>query len=272
MEQEKFLKRETKVFAVVTSVLLGLALLILVVIGLIGGNFLSISVVGSSVVLFVSAIFMGSMQIRVFSNYKSQKKYLCADGIFYICLTSLVAITSMIFVFIPNARFDVRYFIFVFAIAFAVWKILISVLGFKNKHFNAFLELIIAILWLLSGVGVLLSTFVDLSEIGQYVLCASNYLLGAVTLFYILFSYVFKEPDFLITEKAKEILNKEIEERQQRINRFNNKFIIQNNVDESKNSETLEEKLKKLQALKDKNFITEEEFEKRKQKLIDEEI
>ena len=120
MEQEKFLKRETKVFAVVTSVLLGLALLILVVIGLIGGNFLSISVVGSSVVLFVSAIFMGSMQIRVFSNYKSQKKYLCADGIFYICLTSLVAITSMIFVFIPNTRFDVRYFIFVFAIAFAI--------------------------------------------------------------------------------------------------------------------------------------------------------
>ena len=75
MNDLKFLNKDTKVFSVVTSVLLGIALLVLVIVGLISGNFLGISVVGSCVVVFVSAIFMGSMQIRVFNNYKSQKKY-----------------------------------------------------------------------------------------------------------------------------------------------------------------------------------------------------
>ena len=36
--------------------------------------------------------------------------------------------------------------------------------------------------------------------------------------------------------------------------------------------EGVEDKLKKLQNLKDKNFITEEEFEKRKQQILDEEF
>ena len=64
--EQKFLKKETKTFSVVTSVLIGIALMVLVIVGLIGGNFLNFSVVGSSVIAFVSAIFMGAMQIRVF--------------------------------------------------------------------------------------------------------------------------------------------------------------------------------------------------------------
>ncbi len=274
MNDLKFLNKDTKVFSVVTSVLLGIALLVLVIVGLISGNFLGISVVGSCVVVFVSAIFMGSMQIRVFNNYKSQKKYLCADGIFYICLTVLVAIAGLVFVLVPNAKVDIRYFIFVFALAFAIWKMLIAVLGFKNKYYNAFLELVIAILWLLSGLAVLFSLFNNLSVIGQYLLCVSNYILGAVTIFYILFSYVFKEPDFLVTEKAKEILLREQEERQQRINRFNNRFGVSEPQNSTKpvTKEGVEDKLKKLQNLKNNNFITEEEFEKRKQQILDEEF
>ena len=272
--EQKFLKKETKTFSVVTSVLIGIALMVLVIVGLIGGNFLNFSVVGSSVIAFVSAIFMGAMQIRVFSNYKSQKKYLCADGIFYICLTILVAVAGIVFVLVPNAQVDIRYFIFVFALAFAIWKILISVLGFKNKYYNAFAELIIAFFWLLSGIAVLLTTFENLINVGSYLLCISNYLLGIATIFYILFSYVYKEPNFLITDEALAILQKENEERAQRVNRFNSRYAIP--VVESKNEEkdknSLEDKLAKLQGLKEKGFISEEEFEKRKKSLLDSEL
>ena len=268
-----FLKKDTRTYAVVTSVILAIALLMLVIIGLISGNFLNISVIGSCVVLFIAALFMGSMQIRVFSNYKSQKKYLCADGIFYICLTILVAIASIVFLFAKNAKVDLRYFIFVFILAFAVWKMIIAVLGFKNKYYNAFLELIIAVLWLVSGSAVLMTLFENTEVSGQYLLCVSNYVLGALTIIYILYSYIFKSPDFLITEEGKRLLLKEQEERQQRLNRFNNRFGGESQTTaQAPQKEGLEEKLQKLQNLKDKNFITEEEFEKRKQHLLDEEL
>ena len=272
--EQKFLKKETKTFSVVTSVLIGIALMILVIIGLISGNFLGISVIGSSVIVFISAIFMGSMQIRVFSNYKSQKKYLCADGIFYICLTILVTVAGLVFVLVPSAKVDIRYFIFVFAIAFAIWKILISVLGFKRKFYNAFAELIIAFFWLLSGVAVLLTTIVNLQEIGTYLMCVSNYLLGISTIFYILYSYVYKEPDFLITEEAVAILQKENEERANRMARFNSRYttIIENKPAEKTQESSIEQKLEKLKSLKEKGFITEEEFEKRKKDLLDNEL
>ena len=271
--EQKFLKKETKTFSVVTSVLIGIALMILVIIGLISGNFLGISIIGSSVIVFASAIFMGAMQIRVFSNYKSQKKYLCADGIFYICLTILVAVAGIVFVLVPNAQVDIRYFIFVFALAFAVWKVLISILGFKHKYYNAFAELIIAFFWLLSGIAVLLTIFDNLVQVGSYLMCVSNYLLGISTIFYILFSYVYKEPDFLITEEAKKILQKELEEKATRLNRFNSRYSIPV-VEERENKEEspIEQKIEKLKNLKDKGFITDEEFEKRKKDLLDKEL
>ena len=270
MESYKFLSKGAKTFSVVTSVIFSIAILILVVIGLIGGNFLSISVIGSSVILFFTCIFVGAMQIKVFNDYKSQKKYLCADGIFYICLTILVAIVAMLFVTIQNSNIDIRYFIFVFTLAFAVWKIIISILAFKNKYFNAFAELLIALLWLATGIGVLLTIFNDLESIGQYVLCVSNYLLCLLTIFYILYSYVFKNPDYLITEKAIELFEKEEQERQQRLNRFNNVYVAQNNTSNNDSkSNDVELKLKKLQDLKEKGFINDEEYEKRKKEILD---
>ena len=274
MADRKFLKRETKVFSLVTSILIAIALLVLVIAGMIGGNFLNFSVIGSSVIAFISAIFMGAMQIRVFSNYKSQKKYLCADGIFYICLTILVLVSAISYVLVSNAQVDLRYFIFVFGLAFALWKIFIGVLGFKNKYYNAFAEIIIALFWILSAVGVLLTINVELEQIGLYLLCVSNYLLGIATIFYILFSYVFKEPNFLITDEAIAIFDKEESERQQRLNRFGGRYVVENNSQQSDNQkkENLEDKLAKLQTLKEKKFITEEEYEKRKQALLDSEL
>lgn len=275
-EKNKFLTKDTKVFSVVTSVLIGIALIVLVIIGLMSGNFLNISVIGSSVIVFVVGIFLGSMQIKIFFDYKSQKKYLCADGIFNICLTVLVAISALVFLFVRQSQFDLRYFIFVFAIAFAVWKMVIAAYGFKNKRFNAFVELLIAIFWILSGIAVLLTALND-NQAFIYLLCVSNYLLGITTIFYILYSYVFKDPDFLETREAIELLQKDQEERQQRLNRFNSRFNsyqqlpIPTNT-EKKVEDNLEEKLLKLKSLKDKNFITEEEYEKRKKELLDKEL
>ena len=272
--KNQFLTRDTKVFSVVTSVLIAIALIVLVIIGLMVGNFLYISVIGSSVIVFIVGIFLGSMQIKVFTDYKSQKKYLCADGIFNICLTVLVAISALVFLLVRESQFDLRYFIFVFAIAFAVWKIVIAVYGFKNKRFNAFVELLIAIFWIISGISVLITTLIS-NNTSIYLLCVSNYLLGITTIFYILYSYVFKDPNFLETPEALDLLKKEQEERQQRLNRFNNRFNsyqppVQN--DETKESDDLEDKLSKLKSLKDKNFITEEEYEKRKKELLDKEL
>ncbi len=273
MEEKNFLQKGTKSFSVFTSVLIGLALIVLVVIGLMGGNFLSFSVIGSSVVVFVVSIFMGAIQIKVFNNYKSQKKYLCADGIFYICLTTLVAISALIFVLVPNAQVDIRNFIFVFALAFAIWKIITAIFGFKYKYYNAFAELIIATFWLISGIGVLLSAIQSTVEVGWYLMCISNYLLGAATIFYILYSYVFKTPDYLITDEALKILEKEENERQQRLNRFNNRVVVTTNESTKKETDLdLEQKLNKLKDLKDKGFIDESEYEKRKSKLLDQEI
>ena len=273
MANQKILKSETRTFALVTSILIAIALLTLVIIGLITGNFLNISVVGSSIIVFITALFMGSMQIRVFSNYKNQKKFLCADGIFYICLTILVVISAISYVLVPDSQVDLRYFIFVFGIVFVIWKIIMSIIGFKNKYYNAFAELIIAIFWLLSAVGVLLTTLENVSQTGLYLMCASNYILGVATIFYILFSYVFKEPDFLITEQVLEIVKKDEEEKQARINRLNGAFLAGNNIKpETNNTNNLEDKLQKLQNLKDKNLISSEEFEKRKKEILDSEL
>lgn len=272
MADMKFLKRETRTFAVVTSVLIGIALLTLVIVGLTVGKFLTISVVGSSVIVFLSALFMGSMQIRVFNDYKRQNKFLCADGIFYICLTILVVIAAIAYSFVKNAKIDLRYFIFVFALAFAVWKIIISILGFKKKQYNAFAEAIIALFWILSGVAVLLTT-TTMSDVGMYLMCVSNYLMGVSTIFYILFSYIYKDPKYLVTDEAVEMLEKEQIERQQRLARFGGGLAqpVSNSVQEKKGV-TVEEKLEKLKNLKDKNFITEEEYEKRKKQILDSEL
>ena len=271
MEKHKFLERGTKTFSVFTSVLIGLAVLVLVIIGLTGGQILNVSVVGSSVLAFIVAIFLGAMQIKVFGDYKNQNKYLCADGIFYICLTILVAISALVFVFTPNAQFDLRYFIFAFTLAFAVWKIILAVLGFKNKRFNAFVELLIAVCWLISGVAVMLTATMQ-GETPLYLLCASNYLLALVTIFYILYSYVFREPTYLETEEGLRILQKELEAKEQRLNRFNNRYNSVAQTQTTTNEEKLEDKLAKLQNLKEKGFITEEEFEAKKKDLINKEL
>lgn len=272
---QKFLKKDTRASTVVLSVMLGVATILLSMIGLITGKFIEVSTIGSPIVVLLGAIFLGSIQIRVFSDYKAQKKFLCADGIFSICLTVLIGLAAIIYIGIKNAAFDLRYVIFAFTTIFAVWKICVAVIAFKNKHFNAFVELILSLLWIASGVGIFLTTYESLFYTGIYLMSIANYVLTLATIFYMLFSYIFKEPTFLITEKAIEIQKEEQLPRQQRLNRFNANLagtpVEQPKEPEAKKTElTLEEKLKKLQNLKEQGFINEEEFEARKKEILDE--
>ena len=271
---KKFIKKETRASAVVLSIMLGIAVILLTMIGLITGKFIEISTIGSPIIVLLGAIFLGSIQIRVFSNYKAQKKFLCADGIFSICLTVLIGLAAIIYIGVQNAVFDLRYVIFAFTTIFAVWKICVAVIAFKNKHFNAIIELILALLWLGSGAGIFLTTYANLFATGIYLMSIANYLLTLATIFYMLFSYVFKEPNFLVTEKALEIQESEDLTRAERLNRFNARLNHQNveTKQEQKNKAelSLEEKLQKLQNLKEKGFISEEEFESRKKDILDE--
>ena len=272
--KRKFLKRETRILSVVASVFMALALIVLVVVSLLAKeNKLRISLVGSCVLLGIMSVLFSIVQIRVFFDYKSKNKYLCADGISNLCLTLLIATTALIYVFLQDAAMDLRYIIFVFAAIFVIWKIVVAVFGFKEKRTNAFMELILAAFWLLSGVMVLLTVF----EIkgSELTLTISNYVLGVVFVVYILYSYVFKEPTYLETEEAIAQLNKEEEERQIRLNRFNQNFERIDRAEpaqETKQEPDIEQKFEKLKTLKEKGFITEEEFEERKKKLLDSEL
>lgn len=271
---KKFIRKDTRVSTVVLSVMLGVATILLSMLGLITGKFIEVSTIGSPIVVLLGAIFLGSIQIRVFSDYKAQKKFLCADGIFSICLTVLIGLAAIIYIGVQDAAFDLRYVIFAFTSIFAVWKICVAAIAFKNKHFNAFVELLLALLWIASGVGIFLTIYVDLFYTGIYLMSISNYVLTLATIFYMLFSYIFKEPDFLITEKALEIQGSEDLTRAERLNRFNarlNNQTVETKPQQNNKSELdLEEKLQKLQNLKEKGFISEEEFESRKKEILDE--
>lgn len=281
MIEKRFLSKETRIFSLVVSVIFTISILSLIIMGLVTGLFQQISIIGSSILLFLSAIFMGAMQIKVFADYKSQKKYLCADGIFYICLTILVGISVAIYFSVPSSKIDLRILMFVFIAIFALWKFIIAILNFKNKAFNAWVEILIGIFWLCTGVSILLTMKPATTEIASLTLSISNYTLCVTTIFYILFSYVFKAPDFLITEKAQMLLDKEYEQKVQRLNRIQSRLnpnIIQVNTTNEKSrevkkpNETVEEKLTKLTQLKEKGFITEEEFKEQKKAILDEEF
>lgn len=276
MVEKRFLSKETRIFSLVVSVILAISFLSIIIVGLITGSFNKVSLYGSSALLFASAIFMGAMQIKIFSDYKSQQKYLCADGIFNISLTILVAITAGIYFSVPSSKIDLRIFMFIFIMIFAIWKCFISVLGFRKKYFNAFIELLIAIFWMITGIAILSSMFGKTGNVATILLYISNYILSILTIFYVLYSYVFKEPKFLITEKAQMLLDQEYEQRIQRLNRIQSRITQSNIPNETLKQpvkeDSIEDKLMKLASLKEKGFITQEEFDKRKNDILNEEL
>lgn len=296
MTQPRLLRRDTVHAAVVYSVLLSIAFLTLVIISLMMGDFTAVSAVGSVVVALVSALMLGGLQIRVFTDYKSQHKYLCADGIFYICLTVLIAITSVLYlIFHREGGVDLRIFIAVFMMAFAAWKLLVGVFGILRHRFNAFAEILLAAAWIASGVSLLLMANLQ-TEQEVLLMCWANYALVLLTVGYMLYSYVFREPTYLLTERAIEIYEKEqaalAANRMRIAARFGEVAVRPENEGATPGMQsqpaangngayapspaeqplTVEQKLLKIKDLFDKGLITEEEYAAKRKELLEREF
>lgn len=279
MEQDlKFLKRDTKTGIVVTSVIVSIAVIAMIMTAILAKISVSnVMAVGTSIIVILTAIATGISQIKVFRDYKSVKKSLCADGIFNICISALILITGVIYLYMRNSTFDLRYFISVFVLAFAIWKIIIGIKAFKEKRNNAWLDVVLATFWFTSGILLILTAIFN-TDTTLIIFAVSNFLLLITEVVYLLYSYIFKTPDYLATDEAIAIIKNEQAERQLRLNRYNalaGKTIQETAVEEKKknnNENDLKTKLSKLNALKMEGIISEEEYAEKRKKIIDESI
>lgn len=253
----KFLKHDTRVFSLVSSIILSLSLLSIIIIGNMFGNiekFKQVFIIGSLVMIALINICVGGIQIKVFEDYKNQNSILCADGIIYICLTLLISLCSL-GMFYKDARNNMFWIIFVFLILFSIWKIVFSIFNFKSNYKNAILDLILGILWIISAIA-----FINIDKITDHAsicLGINNFNICIISIIYILYSYTFNFPDYLIKKKAIEIYDKELKEE---------KPI---KLKHDKTKDELEEKLNKLKDLKERNILTEEEYNQRRNDIID---
>lgn len=291
----QFLKKDTRRSIVIMSVFAALVAIALVMISILipaptGGIPKSIIIcIISLFALFTLSIWNGVIQIKVFNDYKGQRKALCAEGIFDICLTVLVVISFVLFsmfqvkVIIDEENIlsvvDLRYFIGVFVAAFAFWKVFSIVTAVKEKRKNLWIEILICALWLILAVAVFLSVSSLSDAIGWIGAIVSVLLVGSMTLFN-LYSYIFFEPTYLVTEEALAILEKDNADRAARMNRLaalqNGGIVAQPQIiqvaqptENKQEKESVEDKLAKLEDLKAKGLITEEEYAEKRKKIID---
>lgn len=88
---------------------------------------------------------------------------------------------------------------------------------------------------------------------------AFSWALIILTIFYILYSYIIKTPKYLETEEAIQELKEELEEKQAK----------KEKDQKISSSSRLQEKLRKLKDLKDNGLITEEEYNQKKNQLLE---
>ncbi len=172
---------------------------------------------------------------------------------------------------------------FIFIVA--AWQCCVAVIAFRGRHFNAPLEALLALSYIASGIGVLgQSGFSDGAAADRFLLIA-DFVLCAVTLVYLLVSYVFRSPDYLVTEEGLQTLRREQELQAQRAARFAGFGVPQpsqtpysatpaaltspdaaarSNVDGD-----ITARLAKLKNLFEAGLISEAEYRAKRQELID---
>lgn len=96
-----------------------------------------------------------------------------------------------------------------------------------------------------------------------WAIIGSSWGLIILTIFYILYSYVIRTPEYLETDEIVEQLKEELEEADRE---KKEKAQIKNQVN---GSFRLQDKLKKLKDLKDQGLITEKEYTYKKNQLLD---
>ena len=222
-----FLRRETRVSTVVWSVICIITAIMLTLLALMLDN-AKIAVVGSVVMALFLSFVHGITQLAVVRDYRAPHRYLSVDGILHICLTIVIALASVLYLVSQAilsaaesaSSFDFRYVVAVFIFIVASWQCCVAVIAFRGRHFNAPLEALLALSYIASGIGVLgQSGFSDGAAADRFLLIA-DFVLCAVTLVYLLVSYVFRSPDYLVTEEGLQMLRREQELQAQRAARF----------------------------------------------------
>lgn len=288
--ENDFIKKSTKTNVIVASVIAGIALISLVMLILLlspetNKGFLSF--LFSIILVFVITFWFGILQIKVFNDYKGQRKYLCAEGIFIICLTVLIVITGILFATIQGATafgaglvdtIDIRWFIAVFLLGFSVWKACVVAMSLKEKRFNWWLELAIAVLW----VGLSVLTIVSIFSTGDAInsilwgFVIVSWLLIITYITYLLMTYIFKKPTYLETEKAFELAKTEARQKSERLARANammgGGYVPHTAEKTETKKDDLETKLKKLDDLLAKNILTKEEYDEKRKQIIKESL
>lgn len=281
----KFLKSDTRTSCVVSSVIFAISVIVLIMLALllqIGMDEKALTVFAASACLVLIAnIWFGSLQIKVFKDYKSQSKALCAEGIFNICLTVLVVIAALLWVTLQSKgnfqSIDLRWFIGTFVLAFFVWKIYTVKLSIQQKRKNLWIEVLLGLLWLVLAVLVIVSIFVSSTAFFWGFMAVDTVMIVAYVV-YILFTYIFNTPTYLETEEGMVLLQQEQIDRQNRLSRLNSMMgggyvdmpqQVQQPVRTTANKvDDLETKLTKLANLKEKGIITQEEYETKRKEII----
>lgn len=274
-----FITKSTRTKTIVASVLTGIALITLIMLS----SLLNIESTTKTIMCFLYTVglmlvllfWQGLIQINVFNDYKCQKKMLCADGILNLCFAALITISGILFASlqvntvikgIELATTDIRVFIVAFLLALTFWKIATFVLSVKEKRYNWWIEMIFAILWLAISIVTFISIF-STSLIGiAWTFVAMGWALIVTTIFYSLYSYVIREPEYLETEKAIAILKKEEERREFRQAKLDGRIETKKTT---LTSDLVKEKLKRLKELKDANLISQEDYDEKKAEIID---
>ena len=269
----KFITKSTKIQSIVASVLTALALITLIMLS----TLLSINKVSKLTLTFIYTISLviilliwhGVLQIKVFNDYKCKRTYLCADGILSLCMGALIIVSGVLIACLQLDKIvagvligtsDIRIFLTCFLAVIGFWKLTVTIISIKEKHFNAWCELLFTICWLSLSILCLLTMFIKDSSL-VWIIIFISWTLIILTIFYMLFSYVIETPNYLETEEAIKQITEELELEKARKERLQNKSQLRSN-------NNLEDKLKRLKELKDQNLITEEEYKNKKLDLL----
>lgn len=268
-----FLTKSTKIKSIVASALTSLALITLIMLSSLlnisSSSKLLMTFIYTGTLMLILLLWQGILQIDVFKDYKSKRNYLCADGILSICMSALLMVSAILLGSLQAEQViagtwigssDIRIFLTCFLFVLAMWKVAVTVISIKEKHFNWWCELLFATLWLSLTILCLLSMFTSSIAI-VWIIISICWAIIALTIFYMLFSYVINKPHYLATEEALEELAEELEEKRLEKEKAKNKTT-------NSTSFRLQDKLKKLKDLKDNNLITEEEYSKKKEELL----
>lgn len=276
----KFLSKSTKIQGVVASVLTALALIVLIMLSTLiqfneYSNRVMMTFIYTVCLVFILLIWHGILQIKVFSDYKSKRSYLCADGILSLCMGTLLIVSGILLATLQlnelirynliTGTADIRIFLTCFLAIIAFWKLAVMIIAIKERHFNWWCEMLFMIFWLMLSILCLTSMFIKGSTLTGILwsIVAFSWALIILTIFYILYSYIIKTPKYLETEEAIQQKQEEIDQIKVRKEKLLERKSSSNNV-----STTYKDKLKKLKELRDDNLISEEEYLDKKSEIL----